>query len=325
MLANIVPRILATYGIAVRRIYIPQTGYRNVAYPIKLQNGHMINVIIYKHEPGIVTLIKNAHMVARVAAQKGLPARTTYDDRIIQMKKSSYTRYAALYHYLPGNTIPWEAYTMAHLKALGTALGNLHTALQTITRKNLPNIAQECLHLNHRLLSYFAQPGVQMALRKKLGLKVAYADFTHLLTICQKLPKQQALHMDFVRGNILFQGKTISGILDFEKTAHGHVVFDIARTLAFLLVDCKYKPEQKVRKYFLQSGYNKYSSAQFLPVIIKGKGVLEELITFFLLHDFYKFLLHNPYQSLPQNEHFVRTKAMLLKRGIIKNANGTIK
>ncbi len=68
------------------------------------------------------------------------------------------------------------------------------------------------------------------------------------------------LHMDFVRGNILYSQNhelRISGILDFEKAAYGSPLFDIARTYAFLLVDCKYKSEKEIGKYFLRSGYIK--------------------------------------------------------------------
>ena len=146
---------------------------------------------------------------------------------------------------------------------------------------------------------YFADDGVHDAMAGKLGL--AIFDVTRIrpaLTESINLPAQ-ALHMDFVRGNILFDGHDtslkISGVLDFEKTAWGPIVFDIARTLAFLIVDCKYKDEANVRKYFLHSGYNKRGGNHFTPT-----PLLEVLVDFFLLHDFYKFLRHNPYDSLPK-------------------------
>jgi hypothetical protein len=37
-----------------------------------------------------------------------------------------------------------------------------------------------------------------------------------------------------------------------------------------------------------------------------------------LLHDFYKFLLHNPYESLASNEHYIRTIALLKARGVLE-------
>jgi Ser/Thr protein kinase RdoA (MazF antagonist) len=164
--------------------------------------------------------------------------------------------------------------------------------------------------------TYFAQAGVQKALKSKLHISTPKHLHDHLLALdnLARTPGQQPLHMDFVRGNILFTPTTsqVSGILDFEKVAWGHPTFDVARTLAFLLVDCKYKTEPKIRKYFLHSGYNKRGKATFT-----GGANLEKLIDMFLTYDFYKFLLHNPYESLPDNEHFVRTQALLHERNIV--------
>ena len=119
--------------------------------------------------------------------------------------------------------------------------------------------------------------------------------------------------MDFVRGNILFDGSDITGILDFEKTAMGHNFVDIARTLAFLMVDCKFKTVDKVVKYFLYSGYHKRGQMKD----VGDKAILNQLIEMFLVYDFYKFLRHNPYESLHLNEHYVRTNHILDKRGVI--------
>ncbi len=218
---------------------------------------------------------------------------------------------------------------MRHLKLLGMSMSNMHAVLQQAPHVHHA-IADECLALCERMRRYFSDGGVIKALYNKLALEVDQSSFAHFYTVLlvgQRMPDQQVLHMDFVRGNILFTGESealeISGILDFEKTAYGHRVFDIARTLAFLLVDCKFKSESKVRKYFLQSGYNKRGKLPFRkPIVAVGQQrltMLEELIDFFLLHDFYKFLRHNPYEFLEQNEHFVRTRGLLLERGILKN------
>lgn len=119
--------------------------------------------------------------------------------------------------------------------------------------------------------------------------------------------------MDFVRGNILFEDTDISGILDFEKTASGHTIVDIARTLAFLLVDCKYKPYDKVDKYFLYSGYQKRGRSKD----IGNDDDRNQFVEMFLFYDLYKFLLHNPYESLRLNEHHVRTKDILVRYGVV--------
>lgn len=312
-------KILRAYNLAWRTILPAQSGYRNTAYPVLLANETTINLIVYKSEPGMLQRIARTNRVSNFAA-KHMPARRSYDPRILAIQSGAKTTYAALYHYLPGLTIPWEAYSMKHLKVLGKTMSDLHDILKRYPGE-LPSVATENLLLNRRMLRYFFDPHVIRALRHKLGLMVQRADYQKLLRACDQLPGQQALHMDLVRGNVLFDNATVTGILDFEKTAYGHPLFDIARTLAFLLVDCKYKQPQKVRKYFLQSGYHKRGAMQLTPIAIGSYDVLQELTDFFLLHDFYKFLRHNPYESLHQNKHFVRTKLMLLKRGLIANVN----
>ncbi len=106
---------------------------------------------------------------------------------------------------------------------------------------------------------------------------------------------------------------TITGILDFEKTALGPKLLDIARTLAFLLVDCRFKQPEQVIKYFINSGYVKRGGQQ-----LAYPGLIQPLVQYFLYYDFYKFLCHNPYQSLPRNQHFVRTKQFLLQFGLVR-------
>jgi Ser/Thr protein kinase RdoA (MazF antagonist) len=207
---------------------------------------------------------------------------------------------------------------------------------------NLTSVIDENLALLERMLQYFLQPGVRKAMAQKLGIALDDGPFIAgriMHEIARKESGAQALHMDFVRGNVLFSDEWtgdqswialqdrweppfVSGIIDFEKAAWGLPVFDIARSLAFLLVDCKYKQPHKVVKYFVQSGYQKRGGQ---PLDTGGGGhqleFLKPLVRFYLLHDFYKFLKHNPYESLPQNEHFVRTRDFMRKDGIIKATN----
>lgn len=263
-------------------------------------------------------------------AKAGLPARVPADSRILRITSGSTTQLAGLYMYLPGRTIPWEAYTMDHLKLLGKTMGDMHAAWKRVETSEFPLVTDQLEQLVSRMNQYFSQPGVQMATNSKLQLSVQdklFTDFHAFLSNCSHLPNRQLLHMDFVRGNVLFQTKQrqpeLTGIIDFEKAAVGHPLFDIARTLAFLLVDCKYKQPDKIKKYFIESGYHKRSNANLSLVVIQRNGtstsVLETLVNLFLVHDFYKFLQHNPYEFLVQNEHYIRTKDLLLRRGIVSS------
>jgi Ser/Thr protein kinase RdoA (MazF antagonist) len=311
-----IEQALTMYGVKSRLLLPSQRGYRNENHPVISTAQEHLNLIIYKREPGSIDLIQNANYVSNYVAKQGMPARTTHSSRILQLTGQHGTYYASLYSYLPGSTIAWEGYTMAHLKTLGMTLAKLHGNLQPLARGNLPNVSEQTLELSGQMQTYYQNEGVRVALDKKLGLQISptlYEKFNILLKLAKSLPNQQPLHMDFVRGNILFTDKAITGILDFEKAAYGHPYFDIARTLAFLLVDCKYKPEAKIRKYFLASGYAKKTPLRLIS-INKTYDLLEDLVTFYLLHDLYKFLRHNPYESLEGNEHYVRTRVLLVNR-----------
>jgi Ser/Thr protein kinase RdoA (MazF antagonist) len=321
----VIRRVVQRFGCKVSELLPVQKGYRNEAHPFRAPNGDRLNLMLYKNEPQMAQRIKNADSVSNFLAARGMPSRRSAHERIIQLQAGSWQKYAALYHYLPGETIPWEAYTRKHLKLLGKTMSDMHAELCMFDAGNLPDVADEYLEIVERMRRYFAHPGVRHALAAKLQLRVpemVFDQFAAVLGACGQLPGRQALHMDFVRSNILFSETggelEISGILDFEKTGRGIPHFDVARTLAFLNVDCKYKPADKVRKYFLQSGYQKRGKACLQALRIKtsagGVDVLERLVELFLFYDFYKFLRHNPYESLPQNEHFVRTSAHCAKR-----------
>jgi Ser/Thr protein kinase RdoA (MazF antagonist) len=320
---GLVGRILHAYGIEFSSILPPQKGYRNESYPVVQADGAMTNLILYKREPGILDKIKAANAVSGYLHERGFQVRHTVSPKIIQLKADGYLKYGALYNYLDGHTIPWDGYTQDHIKLVGKTMSDMHASLVSFLHQELPDVADEYLDIVSRMRSYFSDAPVQRALAEKLLLRInpeIFDEFTQLLTGTKLLPGKQALHMDFVRSNILFQETDgefkvkISGILDFEKTAYGHPLFDIARTLAFLLVDCKYKEATKVRKYFLGSGYIKRGQAT-LPG--KYMGMLDPLVNLFLFYDFYKFLRHNPYESLPDNEHFMRTAQFLIPRHLV--------
>lgn len=325
--SELIARIARAYGLEPRAIAERQSGYRNHSYRITPAHGEPVNLIVYKREPGILERIRRANAVSDALAARGLPTRRTLGP-ITRLQNDHYLRYAALYNYLPGATIPWETYTRRHIKLVGATMSRLHAELATITPPpDFPEAATDYLEITARMSRYFADPEVQAATNAKLRLHIDPKIFIRLegvLQVCRRLPHQQILHLDFVRSNILFHhttaGPEISGILDFEKTALGHPVLDIARTLAFLLVDSKYKSEAQVRKYFLVSGYNKRGPKPFKTPIIRSRlDLLEELINLFLVHDFYRFLRHNPYEFLHQNEHFVRTRDLLINRSLLQS------
>lgn len=295
------------------------SGYRNVSHFFQTSGGERLNFILYKNEPGVVDLIERTNSLGRHVAERGLPVRQPVDSRIIRVG----VRYGSLYGYLRGQTIPWEAYTMKHIKLLGYGLAKFHEAARGY-EGDLPNVEDVYLDINLRMAEYYGETDVREATRSKLGLYISLPDFNDILRTMKRHDSRQALHMDFVRSNLLFAetgelavgSVAMSGILDLEKAARGHVLFDVARTLAFLLVDCD-RPEEKTRKYFLLSGYTKRGEGRLDEINYQGKDVLESLLDMFLFYDLYKLLRQNPYEFLLENHHYRRTVAVLRARKVL--------
>jgi Ser/Thr protein kinase RdoA (MazF antagonist) len=321
-----VKKVAEAFGLEPTAIDKPQKGYRNTSWHLTLADGMECNLIFHKRESGMEQLIRRANTAGVKLSEAGLPARKPLDVRILKAKSGNTEQLIALYNYLPGHTIPWEAYTMDHIKELGKMMSDMHAAW-TIEDSAYPKVTDQLQQLVKRIEEYFSRTGVQKAVKSKLNIGVkneVFTRFHEILRLSNALPTQQLLHMDFVRGNVLFEKSTITGIIDFEKVAFGHPLFDIARTLAFLLVDCKYKDEVKIRKYFLRSGYSKRGAQklQLLNLKYRNKQIdlLENLVDLFLIHDLYKFMLHNPYEFLEQNEHYVRTRDLALSRSLVTSA-----
>jgi len=324
----IVKSVLQKYGLEYIRIFAAQKGYRNESYQVILKSGEKINVLFYKREAQILQRIRCADLVSQYLSDQGMPTRVRFDKRTVRLSFGTATIYIALYNYLPGQTIPWEAYTQEHLKLLGKTQSDMHKLLQTMPNIRTPAVVDEYHALLSEMQDYFRSKPVRDALKSKLEIGVdttKIAQLQLLLNSMSSLSHQQVLHMDFVRGNVLFsdnqENVELSGVIDFEKVAFGHPVFDIARTLAFLLVDCKYKTADQIRKYFLYSGYQKRGQNTMHSVIVRDKdqkiNLLDRLVVLFMMYDFYKFLCHNPYEYLQQNEHFVRTRDILVEYNMI--------
>ncbi|MEO5950392.1 MAG: phosphotransferase [Candidatus Saccharimonadales bacterium] len=338
MYSSVVPAVLSKYGLNYKTIKNVQKGYRNESYPIILNDEKTINLIFYKREPNIIDRMTRADKISGYLSNKGFPVRARYSPKTLQLKSRQMVTYAALYNYLPGATIPWEGYTKKHIKLLGLAMSDMHAVLESmsVSWPEDHTIVAELLEILTRMETYFNDASVTRALEEKLHVSIQNDYLTKLRTLILLMkdsPDQRPLHMDMVRGNVLFsenaQGGywkideiSLAGVIDFEKASYGHPIFDIARTLAFLFVDCPVKSELKIRRYFLSSGYTKRGKSAFnYKAMFSGIShgqILDGLIGFFLLHDFYKFLRHTPYESLESNEHYMRTRNILIRDTMVR-------
>ncbi|MDD3648130.1 MAG: phosphotransferase [Candidatus Dojkabacteria bacterium] len=347
--------IKKNYNIDVEKVVRLEGGFRNDCFRIETRAQKYV-FIIYKREKCVKTCIQNAHLVAGLLQKKGFSTRvlvkTILNDDVFKIRVFKEFHYCALYNYLEGLTIPWEAYTRRHLKSMGKTLSDMHHALQEIPMTKspvcrqagnyqlkinnqfqitqLPNWTEITRKEIHEMRKYLEK--VEPWIEKKLKVKLSRKKIEQVFKSTLKLSPPEAgpplaeaiLHYDFVRGNILFSNKLdkkldiypIVGILDFEKVCIGPVIADVARSLAFLIIDCKYKKEETVKKRFLISGYNRRGKNK-LSLKYINSSLMMHLLSFFWLRDFWKFLEHNPYEYLYMNEHYVRTRDRLAAGGLL--------
>lgn len=326
-----VTRIYEQYGRRVLDVLPPIGGYRNMCYPARTEQG-TLNLIVYKREPGILERIRRTNLLGQRLHEHGVPVRFPADRRIVRLNPTA-NWYASLYNYLPGETIPWEAFTKKHIKLLGWILSDVHgvTREHAELHDKYPRVTDEYRTYVDRMEAYFSDQQVVGASDRKLGLRVrmeSFADLRMFLRAADALPGQTVLHMDLLRGNVLF-GRTdetsryaiddvaLTGVVDLEKAALGHPLFDIARTLAFLIVDSSTKSPGAIRSYLIDSGYNKRGKSRVKQIRCGAFDVLHTATQLFLLYDFYKFLRQNPYEDLADNHHFRKTRDILLTENLL--------
>ena len=237
---QLIHKILKPFGLAqqVLKIAAAESGYRNTIVPITLESGQKLSLIFYKREPGIVKKIQRANYVSHELAKKGWPTRQAMTNQnsqsIIRLAVNHQVQYCCLYNYLPGHTISWSDYSQKHLKLLGQVLGYLHYDLATIKPIIKKNELSEIVILRKNLTemnSYFCLKNVKSALEQKLNITQSshcWQRWRDLLIVLEKAKPTQILHLDFVRGNILFnqlsdhnstQSPVASKLgLDFDRT-----------------------------------------------------------------------------------------------------------
>ena len=329
---QIVERTLEFYDIQPIKIYDQQSGYRNKSYRVTTHDNGDLNLIFFKPEPNILRRINAADEVSDFVATHGLPVRQRFNMQTLKLSgKSERVRYVRIYKYLPGVTIPWEQYTKKHIKLLGWAMSDLHFTLKNFDG-DLPDALSQCSEQLKVMQNYFLGEGVRNAMRRKLNLALDPSVLEVLennLEKIEKLPKTP-LHLDLVRGNVLYNHNEenntpwqirdikLTGLIDFEKVAYGPAILDLARTYAFLIVDCAHKTPEKIFKYLIVSGYNKCGKNQINLPSPELTPIFWTLVKFFLSYDFYKFLRHNPYEYLAENHHFCLTRNILIQKNMLK-------
>ncbi|GAB4163253.1 MAG: hypothetical protein Fur003_5980 [Candidatus Dojkabacteria bacterium] len=294
-------------------------GYMNNCYLINTPKQQLIMVIYNSNRYKTETDINRLEEIYSLNLNLPIRKPIGYNNSKHLMKytrKSGISNFVGLYNYLEGETLPWEGYTRRHLFALGEMHKQLHLSLSTQPpTKYIESWDQYIKRDSAKLISYFIKNSLSIERKVKisldiLGLKALTESFSHYRLAAQ------LTHMDFVRGNILFSNikhkekYEITGILDFEKMLIAPVEFDIARTLAFLLVDCRFSSDEKIIEYYLKKGYGYQEK--------KNDRVIQKFLIYFWCRDLWKFLVSNPYESLADNFHYKATVERLIASGLLR-------
>lgn len=309
-------------------------GYMNHVFNISFDNSDKKYVVVlynsmrYRGKKGN-DFLSTLSRVTEYLNEKGFNSR-----RAIKNKNGDYItritldtsnvltnpRLLGVYDYIEGSTLEWDAYTRRHLRSAGMKMSQMHRLLKDY-KGNVEAVTQWDNYLktdSSRMLQYMNKNTEHII--NKLHLKFNITEAENLVSLLHQdtTTKNQLVHCDFVRGNILFSQKKlqniyeITGILDFEKLLFGPIEADISRTMAFLLVDCRYKSSHEIEQYFLTEGY-----------ALLGKGAsfsisqLNLYMIYYWLRDFWKFLECNPYEDLKKNYHFNKTTEILIEKGFL--------
>ncbi|SHF77841.1 homoserine kinase [Modicisalibacter ilicicola DSM 19980] len=152
-------------------------------------------------------------------AEHRLPVPGPVHDRQGIALQSLAGKPALLFPRLPGRHP--KAPNLAQCRALGDALGRMHSVSQHFTghRPN-PRDLHWLLAAHHRVLVYLS-PQDQALMSDEIDLYQGAFDGGDTLP-------QGAIHGDLFRDNTLFDGDTLGGIIDFYNGCTGDLLFDLA-------------------------------------------------------------------------------------------------
>lgn len=195
------------------------TGINNSNYALKTDQGRYILTIVEDFSPGqealpyITALMKHLH-------GHGVPCPRVLPDRngkFIQMRQG---KPALILSFLKGREA--SPITAEHCAALGHMLAKMHKASQSFTQKrnnpwSVPKLLQDKTnHLQHAAEFDAALPAILEQ---------------HFENLSQNWPTdlpQGGIHADLFPDNALFDGTTLTGIIDFYLSAQDILAYDLA-------------------------------------------------------------------------------------------------
>ncbi|MEA2020357.1 MAG: phosphotransferase [Patescibacteria group bacterium] len=224
-------------SISHQRLY---GGIRNAVFLVKSCRGDFV-LTIYKLVPDAENNVKRNLRIYIFLKPQGFSVPEvvpTKDGNLFAAKQIlGAERLVSLHKYIGGFKI--FPYRKDDLVAMGKMLSNLHSCLRTFPDQGILRSVPEV---------------------------VATENFAGNNTV---------LHMDFARGNVLFEDHgNISVVLDFEEAMWGPPILDISKSLAIILKDNKEDSFDYIKEKFFE-GYRQGATK------LKDRDKLEWLVKYF--------------------------------------------
>lgn len=138
--------------------------------------------------------------------------------------------------YLDGLELPLEKLSLAHLEALGHALGDLHLIGRGY-KKGIDNRFGFS-----KILSIYREVRKQLPSHLKNIVRVLDDEFTYLENYLDNNLPKGIIHGDLFPDNVKFKGSRLVGVIDFEAACRGKLIYDLATAVnALCYLDGRYR------------------------------------------------------------------------------------
>lgn len=152
-------------------------------------------------------------------SNQGLPVPCPVRDADGEAVQQLLSKPAVLVPRIPGRHP--SAATPVQLQALGTTLGHIHLASLGWNRSHPSTRSLEWVAATaERIAPLMSEPDRNMLSQQLSRFQQAVAASTHL--------PRAVIHGDIFRDNVLFEGDTITAIIDFNSAGDGYLLFDLA-------------------------------------------------------------------------------------------------
>jgi homoserine kinase type II len=193
-------------------------GIENTNYFVDTTKGRYVLTLFEHH-----SLQEMHYFIDLMAwlAKSGVPTATPIQQNSGQTLSLLKGKPASLVSCLKGNTVEKQLPNQIQCAAIASGLATLHLAGQNFAYSRLPDRGAEWRQkMGAQLLQHPALNSEdQTLLQNELNYQAAF-DFSIL--------PQGVIHADLFRDNALFEGDTLSGIIDLYYACNDSLLFDIA-------------------------------------------------------------------------------------------------